>query len=389
MRGTLRQRGFTIIELLVVVSIIALLIGILLPAIGKARDQARLTQSLSNLRNLATAHGNYGAEWSDRQFTLIKDDISTYGNNPLDAFQNYYDEHGAAGDFNSAHPPLLLGWRTDPTTGRAGLWGYWMNPSDGQSATENYSIIQPIVFNSSTGGGNGDTGLDQVGFGSFRVPNAKQFNQYVSGKFYDSTFYAPKDTAVIPLIEQCLEDPGEFCTNSGNINCYWSSYCLSPAAMFNPDVMAHPDRGDWKDPWELASGFKSPSYSQAVHPSLKTLMLEHHWLQRRRVECNPTFGQYGTFDGCEPYYFNHSWESQPAGMFFDGHVEVVGVQQAQQADSRVMEQTGATSGLWHRGTPLQEASQGYFTLDGYDFANTSFHILTTDGIRGRDILGGG
>ena len=51
MRPIKRFRGFTIVELLVVVSIIALLAGILLPAIGKARDQTKLMLSHSNLRN--------------------------------------------------------------------------------------------------------------------------------------------------------------------------------------------------------------------------------------------------------------------------------------------------------------------------------------------------
>ena len=75
-----RNRGFTIIELLVVVSIIALLVGILLPAIGKARDQAQLTRSQANVKQLVTADATYGAEWNDRQCTWINDNIASYGN---------------------------------------------------------------------------------------------------------------------------------------------------------------------------------------------------------------------------------------------------------------------------------------------------------------------
>ena len=55
----MKRRAFTIIELLVVVSIIALLVGILLPAIGKARDQALLTKSVANLKEIGTAHGTF------------------------------------------------------------------------------------------------------------------------------------------------------------------------------------------------------------------------------------------------------------------------------------------------------------------------------------------
>ena len=59
-----RRGGFTLIELMIVIAIIAILAAILVPNFIRARAQGQLTACKSNLKNIGTAMEMYSTDWS-------------------------------------------------------------------------------------------------------------------------------------------------------------------------------------------------------------------------------------------------------------------------------------------------------------------------------------
>ena len=62
---TRRNRAFTLIELLIVITIIAILAAILFPVFARAREKARQVKCASNLRQLGLAFGMYVQDWDE------------------------------------------------------------------------------------------------------------------------------------------------------------------------------------------------------------------------------------------------------------------------------------------------------------------------------------
>ena len=352
------RRGFTLLDVLVVLAIVGALIAAVAPITRNLRSGGLRTVSLKNLVVLGEAQACYATDWADRQWSMAPRDFGTVNGN----CQTYITS-------KSCPSQALLGWSVN-----GAMWGYYLGSSGLCGGSfgfpgncSNIGVYRPLTF----------TGAD-AGFGAFRLPSLRGMQEYVGLKFYEKEWYSELDSVTWSTASQYFPMPDQFAYVS-SIGMRPPVYCLSPAAMYHPEVLRRPSQGGFRSPdANFADGYRAPSLDQCLHPELKSRMVEHSWLVNPPSPTNPAFSD------DEPWYFNHGIASRPGTLYFDGSVQEMTMKQAVADDESMQRSTGFVDGLWHRGTPF--GANGYFGAQSYDDTRNSFHILTTDGILGRDFL---
>ncbi|MEQ8848707.1 DUF1559 domain-containing protein [Botrimarina sp.] len=169
--ATRRSGGFTLVELLVVIAIIGILVALLLPAVQAARESARRSQCVNNVKNLALAmhnyHDSYGSFPAAAEFPSPSELAGATGLSPLTGralFENWvirilpYLEEQPLSDLFDIRPTNRV---SDDANGdrnavaRATELGVMLCPSDGANGA-------PFVDSDGFSWARGNYGLNAV-----------------------------------------------------------------------------------------------------------------------------------------------------------------------------------------------------------------------------------
>ena len=172
------HRAFTLVELLVVISITGLLAGLAIPAIGRAQAAAGRSVCVSNLRGLGQAMNSYVAE--SGTFPPL---MQTYGRGSSATTRNWTSILVDAGSATA----------NTPYSANKGKNGFWFCPSAMKSKTPSGDNSTTYSYSAAAGG-----------IPVARVASASQMAMIMDGSWNAGTGYGYVDSTLMPL---CCHPP--------------------------------------------------------------------------------------------------------------------------------------------------------------------------------------
>lgn len=300
MNLTARRAGFTLVELLVVISIIALLISILLPSLQSAREQAKTVKCQANIAGISKAVVAYYTEEND----WLPGSPGTTGSQLLGAYPSTTpaDKEDMPGgpvqiyDFAGPLAQVQMGMRTLPTN-RAKRWETLIE--NGFECPSNKLDSEPYY--------NGQKGPH----GSFRIQRMVSYNTLRNFLLWggDSTKAPFRSASFSDQVGGTTRIPTGYKPTIGQVGQPSEKvFCADGSRFQEDDIVDH----------DIAWNGRSGGAFCDGGPTLPEPFLRSYFLK----------------DPIRRYSYRHGRKKEPglAAVFFDGHAEYLSDKKSREPD---------------------------------------------------------